>query len=770
MKKIKIILLISSVILMASIRLCFVYGINETANKSEDSNIVNENETSNENNILEENNSSEENIVAEDTSNNPKNDITENIVNNTSNENNTEIKVETSIDLENSQEEAKKTSVAAEPKQASRTLENGVYTIYSALGSNMVLDIDGGSKNSCANLQLWTKSNVDQQKFKIEYLNNGYYKIISLKSNKALDVANGSSQNGANVWQYDDNGTKAQQWIIQDAGNGYYNIVSACGGLYLDVANGRKNCGTNIQIYQEDNTKKQKFKFSKIEELSGVQSIEDGIYMISSALDNSKVIDVSSASTEAGANIHLWTNVNQTQQKFIVTYIGNGYYTFENFKSEKVWDVAGGGSRSGTNVWQYHKNNTIAQKWVIKDCGDGYYNIISACGGMYIDVANGKARDGANIQVYEGNNTKAQKFKFNKSDVNSNKVIKSGTYIISSKLENNKVFDISNGDTYSGANLQLWDDAQVKQQRFEITYLGNCFYEIKCVKSGKALDVAGGGSSSGTNVWQYQANNSKAQQWIIKDAGDGYFYIISRCNELYIDVANGKANCGTNIQVYEGNYTPAQKFKFVNVECSGIDVSSFQGSINWRNVKNSGIEFAMVRIGIRGYETGKLVADTRMKENLKSAVENGIDCGGYFVTQARNYQEGVEEAEFALRQISGSNITRPIAIDVEWAGGSAGHNGRADNISVQDRTQAIKGFCETIKNAGYTPMIYANKEWLTNYIDMSQISSSNVWLAHYVKGAPSQKSNYNGQYSYWQYTSTGTCDGIGTYVDLNKCF
>ena len=117
MKKIKIILLISSVILIASIRLCFVYGINETVNKSEDSNILNENETSNENNILEENNSSEENIVAEDTSNNLKNDITENTVNNTSNENNTEIKVETSIDLENSQEEAKKTSVAAEPKQ-----------------------------------------------------------------------------------------------------------------------------------------------------------------------------------------------------------------------------------------------------------------------------------------------------------------------------------------------------------------------------------------------------------------------------------------------------------------------------------------------------------------------------------------------------------------------------------------------------------------------------------------------------------------------------
>ena len=178
----------------------------------------------------------------------------------------------------------------------------------------------------------------------------------------------------------------------------------------------------------------------------------------------------------------------------------------------------------------------------------------------------------------------------------------------------------------------------------------------------------------------------------------------------------------------------------------------------------------MPRIGYRGYRGGTLVADSKTGENIRNAINNGIDCGGYFVTQAVNYSEGVEEAKFAIEQIKNYEITRPIAIDVEWAGGAQGNNGRADvgKISVQNRTQAIKGFCETIKNYGYTPMIYANKEWLTKYIDMTELSRYDVWLAHYVKGAPSKKSDYTGSYSYWQYTSTGTIGGINGYVDMNK--
>ena len=651
---------------------------------------------------------------------------------------------------------------------AEQTIQDGVYVIASGLDESKVLDISGASTEDSANVQIWANDKVDQQKFRVTYLNNGYYKITSVKSDKVLDVADGGKTNGTNVQQYNSNNTYAQQWIIKSTGDGFFNIISRCNNLYMDVANGSTSNGTNVQVYEGNNTNAQKFKFILAEEFNGTQTLEDGIYTISSALDSNKVLDISAASTNSGANVQLWSSTQEVQQKFIIRYLENGYYIIENFNSEKVLDVADGSKKNGANVWQYEKNNTNAQKWVIKDVGNGYYNIISKCGGLYLDVANGSTSNGTNVQLYEGNNTNAQKFKFEKDIMDGQKTISNGTYIIASKLNTNKVLDISGASKNSGENVQIWENVREKQQEFLINYLGNGFYQIVNVNSGKSLDVSGGAKTSGTNVWQYDINNTKSQQWIIKSVGDGYYNIISRCNELYLDVNGGYTSNGTNVQVYEGNDTNAQKFKFIKTEKDGIDVSKFQGNINWSSVKNENVDFAIHRVGLRGYETGKIVEDTMFEKNIVEAEKQGIDCGVYFVTQAINYNEGVEEANWVLDHIKGYNIVCPIAIDVEWAGGGQGNNGRADNISKEERTQAVKGFCDTIKNAGYIPMIYANKDWLTNYLDMNVLYDYNVWLAHYVKGAPSNKSDYEGNYIYWQYTSKGNINGINGYVDLNK--
>ena len=138
----------------------------------------------------------------------------------------------------------------------------------------MVLDIAGASTENSANVQIWSYQNVLQQKFRVEYLNNGYYTIKCIKSNKVLDVANGIATNGNNVWQYESNGTEAQQWIIKDCGDGYYNIVSACNDMFLDVYGGYTSCGTNIQIYEGNNTNAQKFKFEPVTAIE----LEEGTY------------------------------------------------------------------------------------------------------------------------------------------------------------------------------------------------------------------------------------------------------------------------------------------------------------------------------------------------------------------------------------------------------------------------------------------------------------------------------------------------------------
>ena len=192
----------------------------------------------------------------------------------------------------------------------------------------------------------------------------------------------------------------------------------------------------------------------------------------------------------------------------------------------------------------------------------------------------------------------------------------------------------------------------------------------------------------------------------------------------------------------------------------GIDVSSYQGSIDWEAVASTEVDFVMIRLGRRGYTEGGLMLDTSYEENITGALENGLSVGVYFFSQAVSYEEGVEEAEYVLANISGYDITYPIVIDTEQV--ETDDDARANNITNDERTDAIVGFCETIKAAGYTPMIYANRNWYAKSLDMDRLGDYKLWLAQYAN-VPGFPYLFTG----WQYTSEGTVSGITGYVDLN---
>ena len=341
--------------------------------------------------------------------------------------------------------------------------------------------------------------------------------------------------------------------------------------------------------------------------------------------------------------------------------------------------------------------------------------------------------------------------------------IKNGTYVMSSALSSRMVLDVSGGSTANCANVQVWESANVSQQKFKITYLNNGYYKIECAKSKKVLDVMNAGKTNGTNVHQYQSNNTEAQDWIIKNAGNGYFYIVSRCNGLYLDVSGGSAANGTNVQLYLGNNTKAQKFKFKE-GYMGIDVSSYQASINWASVKEYGIDFTMLRIGGRYYGSGGIYEDICFAKNAIGAKANNIDIGIYFYSQAITKQEAKEEANFVINTLRKYNVkvTYPVVIDTER---TPGGTGRADGLSAKDRTDICIEFLETIKSAGYKPMLYANKEWLINDLEISRLSNYDVWLAHYTK-----QTDYKNSYTMWQYTSSGSIPGILGNVDMDICY
>ncbi len=195
------------------------------------------------------------------------------------------------------------------------------------------------------------------------------------------------------------------------------------------------------------------------------------------------------------------------------------------------------------------------------------------------------------------------------------------------------------------------------------------------------------------------------------------------------------------------------------VSRKGIDVSKYQSSINWEKVAGDDVEYAFIRLGIRGSSEGKLVLDDTYEDNIEGAISNGIDVGVYFFTQALNKEEAVEEAEFVLENLEGYDITYPIVLDVEAI---EVKNPRTKGMTKQDWTDVCIAFCETIREAGYTPMIYGNLKTFFLMVDMEQLEAYEKWFAYY-----NTPLYFPYEFSIWQYTSTGKVNGIKGDVDLN---
>lgn len=191
----------------------------------------------------------------------------------------------------------------------------------------------------------------------------------------------------------------------------------------------------------------------------------------------------------------------------------------------------------------------------------------------------------------------------------------------------------------------------------------------------------------------------------------------------------------------------------------GVDVSKYQGNIDWNKVKASGIEFAIIRVGYRGYGTGVLVEDSTFRQNIKGATAAGLKVGLYFYSQAINETEAVEEASMVISLCQGYNISYPIYFDTEKV---AGDTGRADNISRAQRTANAVAFCETIRNSGYKAGVYSYASWFYNQLNMASLSPYSIWIAQYR-----DQLSFDYNYDIWQYSSTGTVPGIPKPTDMN---
>ena len=240
------------------------------------------------------------------------------------------------------------------------------------------------------------------------------------------------------------------------------------------------------------------------------------------------------------------------------------------------------------------------------------------------------------------------------------------------------------------------------------------------------------------------------------DYGDNTYYIGSDgrplCGNQYID---GKR------YFFNANGAKASLF--------GADFSKHQGTIDWASVKQSGVEFVILRAAVRGYgSSGNLVTDSQIAANIKGALSQNIDVGIYVFSQAVTTEEAVEEAERALDIIKGYDIKLPIYFDSEYSG-APNRTGRADGLTKAERTSLAIAFCETVRNAGYKPGVYASKSFFYNNLGYAAFQSRGyeIWLAHHISSVTDFKYPYN----IWQYTSKGSIGGVQSeYADLDIAY
>ena len=290
-------------------------------------------------------------------------------------------------------------------KSEYRPVEDGLYSLRSAVHTVYAVDIANASKADNANAWLYYYNGSEPQRFETEYVGNGYYKLTVKHSGMVLECDSSTYKAGANVRQGVWDGSDGQLWKFVSAGNsGYY--VKSKTGTVLDINSAVYAAGTNVQTYKANGTDAQKWKLNKEYE---TVNIEEGVYTIQTSLNKERVLDIPGASSADGANVQIYTSNDTLAQQFKITAVRDGYYKIENKSSGKVLDIANASPASGANVQQYSWNNSDAQLWRFLDAGNGKYFIQSKLGTV-LDLLNAVTTPGNNVQAYELNLSDAQKW------------------------------------------------------------------------------------------------------------------------------------------------------------------------------------------------------------------------------------------------------------------------------------------------------------------------------------------------------------------------
>ena len=496
-------------------------------------------------------------------------------------------------------------------------ISDGVYTIASSLNQNIVLDVAEVSKNSGANIQVWTAANnSENQLWYIKSLGSGLYSVRALHSGRYINVAGSGKANGTNLQQWNnDTPNGDEKWRITNNGDGTYTFIAAVNGLALDLANGKAANGQNVQCWQSNGSGAQKWSLipSSVQEdfygpsISNIRVTEvstKGYRVTCTVTDPSGVAKVTmptwsvknnqddivwheAAISGNTATFYVRVSDHNDEAGDYLTHIyatdKRGYQSSNSAGTIHVPEDKQGPEISNVQISEVTPNGFRVTCTVTDETGvarvkmptwsdrNGQDDLVwheATLNGntatFYVRTTDHKSETGSYTTHIYADDTRGNSSNTAAPTIHVPFGVPDGYYRLASAVDNSKGLDIAGVSTDNGANAHLWAYGGGSNQKFELKYQ-NGYYTLMALHSGKYIDVANGSNVAGTNVQQYQGNGSDAQQWMLKDAGDGYAYVINKSG-LYLDVNGTFSDNGTNVQVWTGNGSAAQKWKLIPVE------------------------------------------------------------------------------------------------------------------------------------------------------------------------------------------------------------
>ena len=446
-------------------------------------------------------------------------------------------------------------------------LEDGCYTIASALDPGLLLDVPWASEEGGAALSLHHGKGVLNQRFRIERGDDGFYSIRAVHSALALDVEGASEAPTARVIQWSYSGDANQRWAVEASGDGLFEITSKATGMALDVAWGEAVEGARVQVYPANGGANQRFVLTADESVP----LSGGLYSLSPAHAPGMRVDVEGASASAGANVLLWGPNSGSNQKFQVESAGGSEFTLRSLCSGLYL------AADGANVCQMPDPSSESARWRAVP-GLGGISLVSASAGLCMDVDWAGSHDGCNVGLWERNGQANQAFRFSPVPV-----VDDGCYALVSAV-GSRVLDVSWASRDNGAPVVAWPWHDAGNQKWNVSSNGDGTYRVENARSRRVLDTEGATGAPGSAAIQWGWNGGSNQRWEVLPTGDGWFYLRAS-NGLYLGVAGAGDYDGAPLQGLAGDASNAQRFRFMQTSYTPVPeaVKRPDGSWDWYN-------------------------------------------------------------------------------------------------------------------------------------------------------------------------------------------